>query len=1527
MPFTRLRQSLIQPNGSITGSLLGTASYAITSSYAMNGGSGGGSTPVVSVASLNNQTILYNFSSSQEATITGLTLTNNNWGINVVEEWNSGSGDIYFNSCSLLCHFDSINSAGRFIDNSSNNFTITSSGGAGLSTSQYKFGGASAYFDGIADSLFINYNSALNLSSDFTIELWFYPITSSIGNILNFAGLASVSYASYGIINNTDGINFAASSANTSYDIGSETGATGRIGTVSLNTWNHIAVTRQGNVYRGFVNGVQGYTQTLSLTPYNPNARGLAIGSTCTGSWGVTPLNSINGYLDELRITKGIARYTGSFTTQSLAFPNSTTQTATKYIGLVGGLNDTNVDYGVEKLSDSSLKIKKLTDTQQPSGSFLSASVDRVYVNVLNYSNISVGSTLLGQAFTAVGSTSSYALSRSVVNPYEIVVAVDGAVQSFNNAYSVTSSTINFTENIPSGSLVDIRYLTTPNVNSASYALTSSYALNGGSGGGTGSTVIVYDVLLNNLYDNVLLTYERKPEQLISITSDDYGTQADGTITISTAKNISTDTIASGRTVADGVAYLVTAITSSSSTSNITVSGSSVTGVAVGDEMLLINVQGDTTNYNNVGNYEFLRVSNISTNVISFNAPVSKSYGTTDNSAIGNQKVILQRVPNYSTVTITSVGSLTANSWDGSLGGIVAFKCDTLINSGSINTDGKGFRFGVGGIRDTGAGCTEYPTPAPAGNRAESYRGLNSVAFCSRLGTSTVSSIGGGGGGGAGVSSTSNRSGGGGGGGANRTNGSNGSNASSGNLGASGGTLYNNGTTLLMFGGGGGGGGRAINGIGGNGGSGGGIVLIYANNFSNAAIINSTGSRGVNGTTTDDGGGGGGGGAGGVVFVKSNYVNSVGTLSIAAGGSSSGGVGSLYGTGGAGGAGGLGNQLLKYSVANVSVASVTASFESSSLVTTTAVDPNIEDGFVDNYYVYNTVATVVSASWDSLNKAYYNTTGSVNSLTSYPIRTISSSVVYPSVVRALIFAENNDDDPWVINQDLKFYLSNNGGVSYTTASLVKRGLYETGKFVYSNDINLTSQNTASLTYRLELSSSKVINVYGTGLVWPIDLTVISSSYTAATASFAVTSSFALTSSYAMNGGGGGTTLTTGSTYPITSSWSNNAITASYALNAGSGGGGGAIQTGSIAGQTILYNFSSSQESTLTGLNLTGNKWGVNVIEEWNSGSGDIYFNSCSLLLHFDSLNSSGSFIDNSSNNFAITSSGDAKLSTSQYKFGGASAYFDGTNDYLLIPDNNAFELGSSDFTLESFVYFVTLPSSNGYYSTIISKWASSNNSYFIYLYNAAGTYQLYLTYSTNGTSNTNLGVNWTPNIGQWYHIACVRSSTNVYFWVNGVQQGATQSISGTLYNGTAPLEIGTNLQGSANTVLNGYLDELRITKGVARYTSNFTPQSFAFPNSAAQIATKYIGLVGGLNDTNVDYGIEKLSDTSLKIKKLTDTQQPSGSFLSSSVDRVYVNVLNYDSVSISGSISNAVTASFAQTTPSGKSIALSFILG
>jgi hypothetical protein len=442
----------------------------------MNGGSGGGSTPVVSVASLNNQTILYNFSSSQEATITGLTLTNNNWGINVVEEWNSGSGDIYFNSCSLLLHFSGSNGSTTITDNSKNNITVTSVNGAAISTAQSKFGGTSLLLDGTNDYLSIPDNEVLELgTNNLTWEMWI-KTTSSV----QYATLYCREPSSFGSGMWTLMINNASSTAgDIALYLGDLSGAVPLLLTTGVSirddVWHHIAIVRNGSAWACYVDGTSRATGTYSGGIGNISA------VTLIGADQNVPGRNFAGYIDELRITNGVARYTASFATQSIEFPNQLPQYETKYVGLIGGLNDTGSDYGIQKLDDTSLKIRKMSVSGTPvSGSpFLSASVDRVYVNVLNYSNVSVGSTLLGQTFTAVGSTSSYALSRSVVNAYEIVVAVDGAVQSFNNAYSVTSSTINFTENIPSGSLVDIRFLTTPNVNSASYATTSSNIFGG----------------------------------------------------------------------------------------------------------------------------------------------------------------------------------------------------------------------------------------------------------------------------------------------------------------------------------------------------------------------------------------------------------------------------------------------------------------------------------------------------------------------------------------------------------------------------------------------------------------------------------------------------------------------------------------------------------------------------------------------------------------------------------------------------------------------------------------------------------------------------------------------------------------------------------------------------------------------------------------------------------------------------------------------------------------------------------------
>jgi hypothetical protein len=375
-------------------------------------------------------------------------------------------------------------------------------------------------------------------------------------------------------------------------------------------------------------------------------------------------------------------------------------------------------------------------------------------------------------------------------------------------------------------------------------------------------------------------------------------------------------------------------------------------------------------------------------------------------------------------------------------------------------------------------------------------------------------------------------------------------------------------------------------------------------------------------------------------------------------------------------------------------------------------------------------------------------------------------------------------------------------------------------------------------------------------------------------------------------------ISTGSLFQGTSSY---AVTASFALNSsGGGGGGGSVQTGSIANQTLWTNVTSGSTNTITGLSLSSNKWNVNVVEEWDAATLDQYYNSCSLLCHFDSLNAAGRFIDNSRNNFVITSSGNVTVDNNIYKFGGGSAYFDGTGDYLVVPTNSALDFGTGDFTVEGWV----LPNS------LLSDW---------FIISSSGTGGLFFGFS----SATTVGFGWgrtsvawdyrvagSATVGVWQHVAVTRSGTSMRLFVNGVQSGTTQTVS-TAYNlGVTSTTIGS--QGNLY-YFTGYMDELRITKGVARYTANFTPQTVAFPNSRNQVLTKYVGLVGGIDDKYVDYGVQKLSDSSLKLTRLTYPNQPivgSGS-LSGSVSRVYVNVLDYTKVSVTSSYArNALSASY-----------------
>ena len=391
-------------------------------------------------------------------------------------------------------------------------------------------------------------------------------------------------------------------------------------------------------------------------------------------------------------------------------------------------------------------------------------------------------------------------------------------------------------------------------------------------------------------------------------------------------------------------------------------------------------------------------------------------------------------------------------------------------------------------------------------------------------------------------------------------------------------------------------------------------------------------------------------------------------------------------------------------------------------------------------------------------------------------------------------------------------------------------------------------------------------------------------------------------------------ISTGSTFQGTSSY---AITASYAMNGGSGGSGGAVQTGSIANQTVLYNVTTSQDNIISGLNLSSNKWGVTVIEEWNSGSvpGDIFYPSCSLLMHFSGSDGSTTFTDSGPNNLTITSNNGAKITSSISKFGGTSGFFDGTNDYLTLPSTITF---TGDFTIETWVYW-SGGSSFVQYAGIISNRSGTGVFSPIYLVNTTGNLEAG-NWGISGYVVSTLAI----TTGAWNHVALVRSGSTMRFYINGVQDASTGNVSGTLT--ASNLAIGSS---AIPQYWNGYIDELRITNGVARYTSSFTVPDSAFPDTQGtipQYETKYIGLVGGLNDSNVDYGVEKLSNSSLKIRKMTASGQPlSGSGqLSASVDRVYVNVLDYTNVMVTSSY--ALTASYVINVPSGESFH-PFLLG
>jgi hypothetical protein len=202
----------------------------------------------------------------------------------------------------------------------------------------------------------------------------------------------------------------------------------------------------------------------------------------------------------------------------------------------------------------------------------------------------------------------------------------------------------------------------------------------------------------------------------------------------------------------------------------------------------------------------------------------------------------------------------------------------------------------------------------------------------------------------------------------------------------------------------------------------------------------------------------------------------------------------------------------------------------------------------------------------------------------------------------------------------------------------------------------------------------------------------------------------------------------------------------------------------------------------------------------------------SLLLNY----TNAGIIDATGKNVLETVS-TAQISTARSKFGGSSIVFNGTSDSLLFPSTPNLALGTGDFTIEFWVNINALPGSQ--FAAIYDMRTPNTD-------NIGFDIMLYFNTFSFGTATTlYIGGTTTPLTNTWYHYALTRSGNTFKQFLNGTQEGTTYTGSSTQNFTNNTLKIANG----ANGYFNGYLSGIRVTKGYARYTSNFTP-----PTSALQ---------------------------------------------------------------------------------------------
>jgi hypothetical protein len=187
-----------------------------------------------------------------------------------------------------------------------------------------------------------------------------------------------------------------------------------------------------------------------------------------------------------------------------------------------------------------------------------------------------------------------------------------------------------------------------------------------------------------------------------------------------------------------------------------------------------------------------------------------------------------------------------------------------------------------------------------------------------------------------------------------------------------------------------------------------------------------------------------------------------------------------------------------------------------------------------------------------------------------------------------------------------------------------------------------------------------------------------------------------------------------------------------------------------------------------------------------------------------------------------------------YLFGGGestaatarSVDFDGSGDYLSIPDSSDFDIGSSEFTIEGWIKVDALNSTGAGWLT---SWSSSSQRG--WYFGTSNTNKFVFSWSDTGSNINSIDSGYTVKAdGQFHHYAVTRSGTTLYFYLDGLLIKTNTGSGDTFHNSTGPVAVGYNPDGGSGWELNGKISNLRFVKGTAVYTSSFKPPTKPLTN-------------------------------------------------------------------------------------------------